>query len=131
MTPLRRQNLVSAGFFAAALLAFTGCSTGPAAGKADPLAEAYRSTWNVIATAGNEVTMQWESRAGATYGVYYTRDRSDRSSYRPLSGYSRIVGIGGQQTLKFQAPTAGQVYYRLLDYDSHERPARSSNQSRK
>lgn len=129
MTPLRRHNLVSAGF-AAALLSFTGCSTGPAAGKAEPL-KAYRSTWNVIATAGNEVTMQWESRPGATYGVYYTRDRSDRSSYRPLSGYSRIVGIGGQQTLKFQAPTDGQVYYRLLDYDSHERPTRSSNQSRK
>jgi len=69
--------------------------------------------------------MQWDSRPGATYGVYYSRNRLDRSSYRPLSGYSRIVGVGGLQTLKFTAPAAGQVYYRLLDYDPQERQTRS------
>jgi hypothetical protein len=74
--------------------------------------------------------MQWESRPGATYGVYFTRDRSDRSSYRPLNGYTRIVGIGGQQTLKFQAPVSGTVYYRLLDYDPREPLAKPRSAAR-
>ena len=70
----------------------------------------------MIASSGNEVTMQWESREGATYGVYFTSDRSGKSSYRPLEGYTNIIGIGGTQKLRFIAPSEGKVYYRLLDY---------------
>ena len=65
--------------------------------------------------AGDQVTLQWDTELGVTYSVIYSKTLKKVPKWKRLPNYSDIPGNGNTTTIRFTAPEAGRIYYRLSE----------------